>query len=205
MECNKKSFSVRKPRLNEVESLLELYLACYNSQQHLALCLGKSFMRDVFKWFITSDRTFTLVADQDGNFIGFLTVCNGQYHKLMFTNNKMSAIKALLVRPWVIFSPRILKRLARNFFRSDALDVILTGKDIAHCSFIGVHPSWRSEGVASTMSREMIKECHKRKWNKIIAGVYKKNMVSRRLQLKLGFKEYPLSSNKVLSVKYLDN
>jgi ribosomal protein S18 acetylase RimI-like enzyme len=198
---SKPSFAVRRPEIEDLDKLVDLYFSCYSPREHLAMCLGKSFMRDVFRWFLTSEQTFVLVADQNGKFLGFLTVCNGPYHKLMFLNNKKAAMKAFLLRPWILFDPKVLGRFADALFKSDSLhDGEMSGSDIAHCSILGVHPQCRTGGVASIMIGEMVKECGRRKWTKMRAAIYKTNMASRRLMLKLGWEELPLSKEKVISV-----
>ena len=202
---SKESFVVRKPVIQDLDKLVDLYFDCYSPREHLGMCLGKSFMRDVFRWFMTSEQTFVLVADQNGRFLGFLTVCNGPYHKLMFVNNKRAAVKAFLLRPWIFFEPKVLGRFADALFKTDSLhDEEMSGSDIAHCSILGVHPKCRTGGVASVMIGEMVNECRRRRWMKMRAGIYKTNVASRRLMLKLGWKELPLSEDKVISVLNLD-
>jgi len=202
----KKSFVIREADLRDVNGLVELHYKCFGRKEHLALCLGKPFMRDAYKRFIMSDKVFTLVSESGQTLIGFLTVCNGQYHDLMFADNKISTIKAFLLRPWLAFHPEILKRGFKVLFRTDSADKLWQKeKDVAHGVAIGIHPNYRRMGLVIMMQKEMIRKCYERKWMKIRVGIHKNNVASRRMQEKLGFKETPLpGTDKVVCALDLD-
>jgi len=191
--AHKKSFVVREAGLRDVDDLVDLHFNCFDRKEHLALCLGKPFMRDAYKRFIMSDKAFSLVCESRQTLIGFLTVCIGQYHHLIFANNKISIIKAFLLRPWLVFHPEILRRGFNVVSQSDVPDKIRQNdKDIAHGGAIGIHHNYRRTGLAFTLIKEMIRKCYKRKWVRIRVVIYKDNVASRRMMKKLGFIETPL-------------
>jgi ribosomal protein S18 acetylase RimI-like enzyme len=137
-----------------------------------------------------SDKAFSLVCESRQNLIGFLTVCNGQYHHLIFSNNKISIIKAFLLRPWLVFHPEILRRCFNVVSQPDVPDNIRQNdKDIAYGVAIGVHHNYRRTGLAFTLLKEMIRKCYERKWMKIRVVIYENNVASRRMMKKLGFIE----------------
>lgn len=191
--------NIRAATIEDLDTLVALHYRCYTPKEHLAMVLGRSFMVDVYRWLLTSDKTLAMVAETEEGVIGILIVYNGLYHRHMFSHNKRSAVKAFVRRPWLIFNLQILKRCVRAFLMSDPLENSLKDdNDVAHISWVGVAPEYRRGGVAFALNQRMMQECCERNWLKLRAGIYSENTSSRRMYEKLGFKEVLLSPDRVV-------
>ena len=191
---------VRWLTLEDLDDLVDLHFSCYTAETHLAVVLGRPFIRDLYRWLVTSDRAISLGVDEDRKLIGFVTIYNGPYHQVMFSRNKARTALAFLCRPWVIFHPQILKRAFRAFFKSgEHVEVLESDEEVAHCTLIGIRPEHRRGGVAHAMMERVLEECRVRRWRKLRAIIYKENTASRRMMDKLGFEEEDYSEDKVMS------
>jgi GNAT superfamily N-acetyltransferase len=191
---------VRNARPDDIEHLVDLHYRCFSTKEHLATLLGRSFIWHVYRWFVTSEKTIVLVGEathENGTIIGYNTVCNGPYHRIMISQNKGAAFRSLVLRPWLILHPAILRRVFRlNLSNEDLEKTLIHDPDIAHWGMICVEPSYRRCGIGFEIAARTIEECRQRGWNKMRVVIYHKNHSAREVLLKLGFVELPFSDKQ---------
>ncbi|MBC2713688.1 MAG: GNAT family N-acetyltransferase [Desulfobacteraceae bacterium] len=202
------SLNVQVATIDDLDNLVELHFQCFNPKDHLIMVLGKSFMSDVYKWFLTSENVVVCEAEVNGKPIGFCVFCKGPYRKQIFSNNKLSVIRALLFRPWLVFHPQIWKTVIESFFGSEEIEEFLKkNAEFGHASLIGIHPDYRRGGYSRALSDKSFKKLYELGWQKIIGIAHKGNIASQRMMESFGFKRADLSvgaAELVVFTKELD-
>lgn len=182
---------IRFATLDDTEDLLALHLRSFTPEKHLAVRLGESYMRAVYRWFIASDETFTIVAEENGKILGFTTICDRSYNRPMLRATWSHALAALLKRPLMAFHRDLAGRFLVNVFRKRGVGEGNSSqeKDVAHLAFIAVSPEARGKGVGASILYFGKSETFKRNRKALRAGVYKQNIASIRMFSKCGFSE----------------
>lgn len=198
----------RKGTREDVEELARLHALCFSSGEHLATLLGGSFVRTMYRWFVTSDRCLTVCACVNGEVVGFSIVCHGPYYSLLFRENLGQALRALLGRPWVFFHPEILRRLFFSVCRRDEVSALLAKEPAAAIHALkAIRADHRGTEVNRRLHAELVARCRERGWKKLVAVLYRKNAAVRRSAAKNGYKEVVLpadSGKKVIAVLDLE-
>jgi ribosomal protein S18 acetylase RimI-like enzyme len=191
---------IRQAHIGDVQGLLDLHYRCFEPDQHLAMLFGKSFMRSVYRWFVTSGKNIVVVAEvpsKDGKIVGVCTATDGPYHRLMLSHNKLSLIRSFLLRPWLVLKPAIRKRLKETLFTRDSVEQELEQDEkVVHGGLVGVDPEYRRRGLAVRVLQETYRECHRRGYTKMIGITYKENVAVRRALVKVGYKELSFPGDK---------
>lgn len=140
----------------------------------LATALGKSYVRQMLSWYLSSDKTFLFHLESDtGACLGY---CGGMISDGSLGTGSSSgmaqysfsaAIKALLIRPWVFFHPEIREKwplLRKNVlmkFRlkpavhfSAAQKKEMASAPKAGLVVIGVDPAYQGQGLGSVLIKE---------------------------------------------------
>lgn len=182
MTAESKEYKVRVATERDIDSIVDIHFKCFSKREHIATLLGRTFIRDVYKWLVNSEDCLAIVACQNDRIVGYNTACNGHYHQLMFRHNKASAVKQFLIRPWLIFSKPIIRRAWGSFFNSDPIDDKLkVGTGLCHFAFIGILPEHRRFGVGQSLTIELMRACQKKGWDKVRVLVYNKNFAPQNL------------------------
>lgn len=191
----------------DLDAMVALHFRSFGAGEHLATVLGPRFIREMYRWFVTSPQGFGSCCYNGGELVAFATLCDGPYHRLMFTQNRRATLMAFLMRPWLAFHPGIWKRVLGLLRGPDEVERIMREhKDAVQCGLIAVHPDHRKTGLSMAMQRFLFEECRKRGWRKLVGTVYKSNAASRRMVASVGYEELPLkadSDDRVVILKRL--
>jgi len=194
---SKKPVNIRRAKLSDLDQLVDLHYVCFEPDEHLAMRFGKSFIRAAYKWFITSEETFAILAEVENEVVGLTTVCDSPYNGPMLRNCLREAIVGLLTHPWLIFHAEIFNRIIDLFIKKqDVGELTEDQSDVAHLAFIAAHPDCRGRGIGSMLLNESKQIALKRGKRFHRAGVYKVNIASQRMFKKCGHVKVPSLETK---------
>ena len=174
------SFLVRVATINDLNRLTELHCASFQSEDHIPVMLGKNYVRATYRWLITSQQAYCLVADSAGKVIGLVAVCDGSFTKPMFMACLPEFIQSLLMTPTLIFEKRLWNRLLRRPETSRKAKRIVDYPGFAQLTIVIVDTEFRGTGVFSALIEAAKTYSRKRGSVAIRAGVYKFNLASRK-------------------------
>jgi ribosomal protein S18 acetylase RimI-like enzyme len=175
--------------LEDVDSLVALHYKCFPKNEHIAMRFGRSFIVSTYKWFITSPKTFVVIAKQGGRLIGFQSVSEGPYNAPMLRASWREALIGLIFHPWLAFHPELLKRLLRLLFRQHKDD--LDSDQVGELAFIGVDPQAQGMGIGKALVIAAIRACRERGMRAVTTGVRRQNMKSLAMLKRAGLVEIP--------------
>jgi GNAT superfamily N-acetyltransferase len=199
------TFKYRQATLADLDALVDLHFTSFTAREHMAIYLGRDFIRSMYRWFVDSPRTVTIVAEDQGGIVGLITGCNGPYFSLMFTENRAATLKAIMLRPWVICYPAIISRLLSAFFtKNHRLQELSDDKSFMNFCLIAIYPEYRQKGLGVALIKGLVKEGRKRGWHKFYLITYKRNkLVTLTLKSSGGWRQEPLGKNKLLWINDL--
>jgi ribosomal protein S18 acetylase RimI-like enzyme len=199
-------FTIRVATTNDIPALTELHCASFRPEDHVPVMLGRDYVHATYRWLVTSNRSYCLVADSDAKIIGLIGVCDGPFTRPMLLACLPELIKSVFRSPRLLLRKEPWSRLLRR------PDVSRTSKNIAdHPGFaqmtIGaVDAECRGTGVFPALV-EATKTYSKSRGSRAIrAGVYKINQPSSRVFVKGGWIETPEleTTDTVFYVHYID-
>ncbi len=194
---NPESVKIRRAELYDLEALVKLHLICFEPDEHLAMRFGKPFITAAYKWFITSEETYAILAELDNKIVGLTTVSDLPYNRPMLKHCLGEAIIGVLTRPYLLFHPEILNRLLSLFIgKRDHGELTEDNSDVAHLAFIAAHPDCRGRGIGSLLLKESMSIALKRGKRFHRAGVYKENIASQHMFEKCGHIAVPALETK---------
>jgi len=185
-----KAFEVRLALPSDVEQLAALHEATFTPEEHLLILFGTPVLRPIYRWFVASPETFTVVATANGEVVGLCTACDRPYNAPMIRRNRLALVLGALRHPGALFHPEIVKRLKGVLFRSGGGTAsVAEANPPAQFGFFAVRKDHHGTPVAESLLRQAVLECRRRQWQRVRAGVYKKNLPARFMYSKLGFQE----------------
>jgi len=192
--------TIRPATIADLDALVDLHLRSFSPKDHLAVKLGTGYIRSVYHWFITSQETFTLVAEHENKIVGLTTVCDRFYNKPMLGNTLSQAMAGILLHPWLILDAEILERLYTFFLKRKRAEKTVRNKEplVSQLAFIAVDNSMRGKGLGVQLLKQAKNESHKRGGAKMLAGVYENNLSSIKAFEKAGFHILPNSVTRKL-------
>lgn len=172
----------------DLDDIVALHYSIFTPDTHLLISFGRSVVRRAYRWFIDSPDTFAIVAEDDTRFVGFCTACARPYTRPMLLNILPTILQALLRRPQIFLDPKLLNRVKELLLRGTRKQ-LQPSESPAQFGLLAVHPDYHGSEAPTKLVLGILSECRKRKWQRIIAGIYKSNLPSRFHFAKLGFKE----------------
>jgi ribosomal protein S18 acetylase RimI-like enzyme len=182
------NLSIGFATLADVDALVALHYRCFTEKDHIALQFGKRFIRSAYRWFVTSPRTFVVVAKEGDRILGFQSVSEGPYNAPMLING-WKALVGILQRPRLVFNSELIRRLFSLI--NPKKQKLLDGHKVGHLAFIGVDPNARGMGVGKMLIYAAIEACRAKGMSAIITGVKKDNLKSSRMLESAGMVEVP--------------
>ncbi len=194
------NFQITSVSLFDLNDLVDLHETCFSGEEHLIVGLGRAFVRDVIRWFVTSPNTFVLVARKGDQIVGYTALSDTPYHLPMLRACWRELIKGYLRHPQVLFDREAFGRLIRIVTRSGVTPVEKTGQ----IAFTGVAPAFQGQCIGKTMKEASIKLCKERGMVAMTTGVRRQNHRARALNEHAGFVEVPSLSTRRLIYLRLD-
>ena len=182
-------FEVRLAQLPDVDQLVALHRTTFTPQEHLLILFGTPVLRPVYRWFVESPETFTVVATIAGTVVALCTACDRPYNGPMVRRNRLALALGALRHPGTLFHPEIRRRLKRALTGPKKGAVAFEADPPAQFGFFAVHRDYHGTSVAEALLRQGVEECRRRRWKRVRAGVYQQNLPARFMYSKLGFKE----------------
>jgi ribosomal protein S18 acetylase RimI-like enzyme len=181
----------------DLEALVALHLTCFTEKEHAAIALGTPFIRDAFRWFITSLDTHTLVARLDGRIVGYTTLSNRPYRIPLLRACARSVFVGLLRRPSLAMRPEWAERFSPSTHSRPGIGT----RAMAQIAFTGIAPELQGAGIGHILKETSIKVCRSWGVRGVLTGVRHDNLRAKALNMRFGFKERPdLSSSQLLSL-----
>lgn len=179
---------IRQGTTSDLSSILALHYTIFTPEDHLLMVFGESVVERAYRWFIDTDDTFALVAEDDGRLGGFCTVSTRPYTRPMLLNVLPSMLASTIRRPRALLDPKLRARV-KELLKRKRPDG-LSGSP-AQFGILAVHPDHQGTTVPTELVTAAVEECRRRGCDRLIAGIYKDNLAARFHFMKLGFTEEP--------------
>ena len=181
--------NIKFANLNDLNEITELHCLSFDSKDHVPMMLGKNYVKATYKWLISSNESYVLIAEDEGKINGLVAVCNGAFTKPMFISCFPEFILSLVLKPTRLFSKMLWQRLLRRPDVDRSKMSIIDSPGFAQMTIGAVDSNSRGSGVFGLLIEETRISSNKRGSYGIRAGVYKKNKSSRRVFEKSGWQE----------------
>jgi GNAT superfamily N-acetyltransferase len=201
-----RAFRVRIATVEDLCHITELHCDSFKPEEHIPVMLGKDYVQATYRWLVTSNQAYCLVAESEHKIIGMLAVCDGSYTRPMFLACVPEFIQSLLRSPRLILRRRLWDRLLQRSEASKEAKHIVDYPSFAQLTIVVVEASWRGTGIFPALIDGAKSYSCQRGSLAIRAGVYKVNQPSRRAFAKSGWIEMTEleTSDTVFYVHFLD-
>jgi hypothetical protein len=200
------TFTIRLATPDDIDSLTNLHCASFRPEDHVPVILGKEYVKATYRWQVSGEEAYTLVAESGGKIVGWLGACDGPYTWPMFKACFAEFLMSLARNPALLVNKRLWQRLFRRPQASDHQGrEILNYPGIAQVIVGAVAPGFRGGGVFLALV-EATKVVSKSRGSKAIrVGVYRANSSCQRVFVKAGWVKVPAlaTSHTVFYVAYL--
>jgi ribosomal protein S18 acetylase RimI-like enzyme len=184
---------------DDIEALTELHCACFEPDDHLAVLLGKRYIRAMYRWQVSGKEACTVIVESGGEAIALAGVCDGPYMWPMFRACLGEFLVSLLTNPALLVNRRLWRRLIGS---RDALDRrarrMLSRPGVAHLTTGAVDANFRGMGIIGKLVRGLEAISQSRGSLALCVGVRRSNHAIRRTFVKLGWSEVPASEGSEL-------
>jgi ribosomal protein S18 acetylase RimI-like enzyme len=195
----KGNIQISYAKLEDVGALTALHYKCFTEEDHIAMKFGKAFIVSAYKWFVTSPKTFVLIATQEAELVGFTAVSEDPYNGPMLRAGWREALASVALRPWLAFDQELIRRFVRSLLgrKKD-----IENNKVAQIAFTGVDPQFQGMGIGKVLKKASIRACRERGMKAIITGVKVQNSRARAMNESAGFVEVPeLRTKKFVYLK----
>lgn len=186
--------------------------------------LGNTYTSKMLEWFLVNEERFLLVAEDDQKTIcgycgGFITRPDQKMGSAsgMTQYSFNTAIKSLILRPWMIFSKEVsanFKFIFKNILRKLGLakkkktSSSNTSEKVyyepgAGLVIIGTHPNFRGKGIAGMMLKEFENQAVRLGYNHLYLTVLDHNDSAIKAYKKAGWTERGLEGKELRMGKIL--
>jgi len=191
-------FQVRPARLDDLPAYVPLHQAAFTGS--LGVELGRRYVTEFLKWFITDSEALNLVCERDGRLAGYVFGAPQGYNTRMNRALAGTITLATITHPWLFvrsgFLAQLPERLRHLLGRSNnAASPAPTEspRRIFRMVGLGVSPDFRRQGIGQRLIRAYEEEAWKRGYEELQLSVYENNAGARALYEACGWK--PLKSN----------
>lgn len=186
--------------------------------------LGNAYTSKMLEWFLINDERFLLVAEDEQKKIcgycgGFITRSDQKMGSSsgMTQHSFNAAIKALILRPWMIFSKEVnanFKFIFKNILRKLGLakkkksspntpSEKVYYEPGAGLVIIGTHPDYRGRGIAGLMLNEFENQAIRLGYNHLYLTVLNHNSSAIKAYEKAGWTERGVEGKELRMGKIL--
>ena len=189
-------YEVEHGSLEHLETVVDLHMRHFTGSEHLGVLLGTGFVRDTYRWFLTSPTAFVLLAKEGPRVIGFTSASDEPYDRALMKACRKSLLDGLLRRPWLMVHTEFLGRIVQSL-RFASRKQLAPGT--AQIAFTVVELDCRGRGVGARLKQESIRLCMDRGATGVITGIRRENSASRRMNESAGFEVVPrMSTGRML-------
>lgn len=171
---------------DHVDALVRLHLAAFPAADNVVSALGPGAVRAAYRWFVERPDAVVLVATGGDGVVGFTSLAEGSYEGRLMARVLPRALAAAVRRPSILIAPAVRERAARLLRRG--------GPELpegARVAYTAVDPDARGRGVASALKQASIEWCRGRGIERMVTGLHRDNLASRRMNERAGFVEVP--------------
>lgn len=151
------SFTIRNLTKKDIRTVADLHSSVFMDSR--TTCLGKRYLRKMYRWFLEEQPCLSLVAEQDGRIIGFIVGAIGGYGRRMFRYTFLEIILAFVLHPSLLFRKEMFKLwqsylqafnpfLRRKVLRANIQPPVMNKASLAS---IGVSRSAQGAGVGKKL------------------------------------------------------
>ena len=176
--------TIRFGTLADVDAVAALHEISFDAAGSLLTLAGPRFVRAAYRFAATAPESFLLIAEVDGRFAGFVSVCDRPYLGPLVRSEAIPLVLSLLSRPTRLLHPAFRKRLRRGGGEAHP-------EGAAQLFVVAVVPELRGRGVFGELVARAEEESARRGATAITAGVHRGNDASRRAFRKAGWTETP--------------
>lgn len=163
--------------------------------------LGPRFLTCLYKSILQHEKSFCLVAEENGEASGFVAFTDDlkSLYKLALRKYGLAFMWAVGIK---LLSPKIIKRIFQNLFYPSKSEKLNLPK--AELLSIAVAPQAQGKGLATKLVQTGFKECQRRNIEKVKVLVASENQAANNLYKKSGFKlAAQVDSHGILSNVYV--
>jgi len=184
-------FVIRKANLQDLPRLAELHCSSFGRQEHVPIMLGQRYVMATYRWLVTSDMTYVLVAEAEGAIKGLVAVADRPFTNPMFKACAGEFILSIFIHPGLLFKRKLWKRLFRRPALTAQGQRIANYPGMAQMTIGAVDSACRGKGMFCELVKATCVFSKERASRAVRAGVYKTNWPSRRVFIKCGWLEAP--------------
>ncbi|MEQ8360301.1 MAG: GNAT family N-acetyltransferase [Cytophagales bacterium] len=205
---------------SERKNLLELAI-CHKQAfpKSLSSRMGKNYLCKMLEWYMVSPKAFIFHLVVDNEVVGYCggIVVDGELAigsaSAMTQHSFNSAVKSILLRPWLLFHGELLKKYSfvlRNlFYRFKKPEISEAEKSEKKLDpytglvVIGVNQKFHGIGYGSFLLQEFEKRTINLSLKKMMLSVKSDNEKAIKSYLRNGWKKAKLDSGSLQMVKYI--
>ena len=169
-----------------LDAIVRIHLEALPADDNIVSAMGPGAVRAAHQWFLKDAGAVVLVATSEGRSIGFTSIADRPYLRTLLMRMLPRVLATLVLRPRLFREPVVRDRMAR-LRRRGRPEV----PDGAYVAYIAVAAEARSRGVGAVLTAASIEWCRDRRIERLIAGVHRDNLASRRMHERAGFAEVP--------------
>jgi ribosomal protein S18 acetylase RimI-like enzyme len=168
--------------------------------------LGPRFVDRLYRWFLTHDPGFAVVAEADGAVCGFAAGARLGSGPAVTRFTASAAVKTLLGRPWLLAHPEIVAgcrlKLQQMHHPAPPLPSLPGAADLPTAALAGiaVAPEQQGRGVGAHLMRAFEEEAIRRGYRRGWLSVRRDNASASRLYRRCGWDECLPPSRRELSL-----
>lgn len=179
---------IRLATSKDLDSITFLHCNSFTAQNHVPMIFGPKYVKATYKWLITSNKSYVLIATINDELAGVVSVCDGAFTKDMFLSCLPEFFLSVLANPTIIFNKLLWKRLYRKPESQENAELEKL-PNFAQMTIGIVDSKFRGKGVFGELI-EMTKVFSKERGSKLIrSGIYKINTSSRKTFINAGWPE----------------
>ena len=186
---------IRFATLADIETLTDLHCSLFSPEEHIAMILGRKYIKAMHRWQVTSNVAYSLIAEVNGQAVGFQGVSDVPYTWPMFIYCLGAFVVCILQKPSYLFEKRLWERFLRHE-RSRGLVKINRDRfiqlGVAQLIVGGVDSRYRGKGIFHSLIESVKKISRERGSNAFVTGVYKNNTPGRKVFIKYGWLDSPV-------------
>lgn len=183
--------TLRRLTSEDVKAALRIHIEAFPAYRSTRL--GSSYLGAVYQWFAEDPNAFGIVAELDGEIVGFVTGSAENYGSSQIKALWLQFVRAILRRPWLLFDRSMCTALRfrlRNFLLGERARNPVGNKPYVPTAVllsIGVASQFKGKGTAGVLISAFEEEAVRRGFARVRLSVFKDNRGACRAYEKAGW------------------